>query len=145
MNQVPFSFAVWADVALQPEQIHEPPTEAYAERLARDGVAFAVADDEGHTIGVGGLYPVGPGQAVAWTYIGRDAGPYMLPIIRTIRAVLKQHENRWPLVRATVIKDFAAGERLIRMLGFQPLLPSEPLMFGARVYSVWQRVGYGGH
>lgn len=145
MRPAPFSFERWCDVALQPEQEHEPPTAEFARRLATEGESWAYVDEDGHTLAVGGLYPVGPGQAVAWSYLGRDCGERMVTLVRAMRRIMSEHANRWPVIRATVLKDFTAGQRMMRVLGFKPLLGTEPIMFRARVYDVMQRVSYGGN
>lgn len=145
ISEVPFSIERWQDVRLQPEQQHEPPSPEFAERLVENGANWAFVDSTGHTIAVGGLYPVADGQAIAWTYLGEDCGPHMVTLVRVMRGAIEKHKGRWPLIRATVLDGFAAGERLMRLLGFVPLLPSEPIAFGARVYHVYQRAYYGGH
>jgi len=145
ISEVPFTLDRWKNVRLQPEQEHEPPTPEYAERLVSEGVTWAYDDADGHTIAVGGLYPVGPGQAVAWTYLGCDSGPYILALVRAMKRAMDAHKNRWPVLRASVLKDFAAGQRLMALLGFVPLLGTEPIAFRARIYLVYQKVHYGGH
>lgn len=144
MRAVPFTLERWQDVTLQAEQEHEPPTADAADLLSAQGATWAYEDGAGHTIAVGGLYPVGPGQAAAWTYIGADAGRHMVGLVRAMRQAIDGHKDRWPVIRATVLKDFAEGRRLMAMLGFVPLLASEPITFRARVYNVFQRVHYGG-
>jgi hypothetical protein len=139
MRAVPFTLERWQAIALQPEQAHEPPTADTAAYLRQHGVSWAYEADDGHTLACGGLLPVGPGEAVAWSYVGADAGPHMLGLIRAARAIMREHQNRWPVIRATVVKDFAAGRRLMDMLGFVPMLV-EPIDFRDRRYDVFQRV-----
>lgn len=144
MRAVPFTLARWRDVVLQPEQETEPPTEEGAALLMSQGATWAYEDGAGHTIACGGLYPVGPGQAVAWSYIGADAGRHMAGIVRAMRSAIATHKDRWPIVRCTVVRGFAAGRRLMDLLGFVPLLGAEPIEFRARVYDVFERCHYGG-
>jgi hypothetical protein len=145
MRPVPFSYERWCDVALQAEQLHEPPTANMAAHLALHGKVWAYESADGITIAVGGLYPIGPGQAAAWTYLGADSGEHMVALVRAMRRIMAEHANQWPIIRATVLDDFAAGQRLMALLGFKPLLASEPILFRARVYRVMQRVSYGGN
>jgi hypothetical protein len=144
ITAAPFTLERWRDVRLQPAQKHEPPSPGYADRLVAEGAAWAYDDAEGHTIAVGGLYPVGPGQAVAWTYLGADCGRYMTALVRAMREAIATHKERWPVVRAAVLADFEAGRRLMAMLGFVPLINAEPIMWAGKTYIVFQKVHYGG-
>lgn len=144
ITAAPFTIDRWRDVKLQPAQEHEPPSLKYAERLVADGVTWAYDDAAGHTIAVGGLYPVGPGEAVAWMYLGADSGRYMTALVRAMRGAIAAQKHRWPVVRAAVLRDFPQGVRLIEMLGFVPLLKTEPIMWAGKTYIVFQKVHYGG-
>lgn len=144
ISPVPFTLDRWRDVRLQPAQEHEPPNPGYADRLVAEGEAVAYDDGAGHTVAVGGLYPVGPGQAVAWTYLGADCGRYMTGLVRAMRRTIDDNRERWPVVRAAVLADFPEGRRLMAMLGFVPLLNSEPIMWAGKTYIVFQKVHYGG-
>lgn len=135
MRQVPFSIDLWHDIKLQPEQNRD----TFKMSIAENGPTWTFCDGEGHCIATGGLYEALPGIAVAWAFIGADARPHMLELALQARAVLRAHLTKWPVIRAGVVRGFAAGERLMRLLGFKPLGTSVEL--GARVYSVFQLTG----
>lgn len=145
MREVPFNFERWCDIRLQPEQAHESPNAEAAATLAERGAAWAYEDGAGHVVAAGGLFPVADEQAFAWAYLGRDCGPYMTGVVRAARRAIFENRNRWPIVRAAVLKDFKPGHRLMRMLNFKPFLPDEPVKIGARVYILFQCVAHGGH
>lgn len=130
----PFTFERWADVALQPEQEHEPANRAQAAVMS-NGHAVAMVDQvTGHTIGCGGLCPVKDGEAVAWTYIGRDAGPHLVALVREMRRVLD--DARYPVVKAATLQGFAPGERMLALLGFSK---TGELQHNGRSYIVFER------
>lgn len=145
MREVPFTYERWCDVRLQPEQAHDGPREDAAAIFAEKGATWAYEDGLGHTIAVGGLFPLEAEQAFAWTYLGSDCGPHMTGLVRVMKRAIFENRNRWPVVRAAVLSDFKPGHRLMKMLGFKPLLANEPVSFGARVYIVFQCVAHGGH
>lgn len=145
MRAVPFTYERWCDVRLQANQTHDGPREDAAAAFIERGANWAYVDRTGHTVAVGGLFPVEDEQAFAWTYLGADCGPHMVGLVRAMRRAIKENRNRWPIVRAAVLKDFEPGHRLMALLGFKPWAPSEPLQFGARVYVLFQLVAHGGH
>lgn len=144
MRLVPFTLERWENLALQPEQAHESPTLNNALRLEAEGESYAFVDLEGHTIACGGLYPFGSGQAMAWSYVGKDAGPHLRRLVRESRAVLASHQDRWPVMRAATLVEFEAGHRLLKLLGFRHL-GAAPMTVRGRSYMVYERTRDGGH
>lgn len=72
---------------------------------------------DGVCVGAGGLRPIWAGRAAAWTLWGRQAGPFMTPIVKKIRFVLAT----WPgnRIEMTVRSNFLPGCRLALVLGFR--------------------------
>lgn len=68
-------------------------------------------------IGMAGVVDQGDGVAAAWALLSRSAGPYMLPISRKVRRVLKAYPAR--RIEAWTVKGNEDGHRWIRLLGFQ--------------------------
>lgn len=87
-----------------------------AEALAQAGRAWTAwigAD----VVGCAGLTPVWSGRTVVWALIGERCGPHMLAITRFVSTKLAECEDR--RIEATVLTGFEAGERWVRMLGFE--------------------------
>lgn len=129
----PFTFERWLDVALQPEQMHEGPKPEVAAVLS-NGYAVAMVDAQGHTVGCGGLCPVKDGEAVAWTYIGRDAGRHMLALVREMRRAIEAGGYR--VVKAATIDGFGPGCRMLAMLGFHQ---TAAIDHNGRHYLIYER------
>lgn len=133
-----FTFERFADVALQPEQLHEPPSLEYFAVLSR-GHAVAMVDGQGHTVGCGGLCPVKDGsEAVAWTYIGRDAGAHMTGLMREMRRALRERAGRFEVIKTATLGGFGPGCRMLAMLGFSQ---SSEMFKNGRHYLIWERRG----
>lgn len=132
---LPFTLERWADVALQPEQLHEPANHEHAAVLS-NGHAVAMVDASGHTIGCGGLCPVGGDEAVAWTYIGRDAGQHMLGLVRLMRETLAEATGRYRVIKAATLDGFAPGCRMLLLLGFRL---KDELDHNGRHYLIYER------
>lgn len=129
MTLVPFTLERFADIRLQPEQRRD----TFDLTVPQIGEAYAIEID-GHCIGCGGLYPVTADVACAWAFIGEDAGPYFVRMVRAMSEVLER--AHWRVVRAGVLSGFAPGHRLLAMLGFQPV--GAAVFYGARVYNVFE-------
>ena len=111
---VPFEFAHLVSLRLQPEQAHAKPSRAVVQRLEAEGVAFSYLDEDGHAVMCGGLLPFEDQGAMAWSWIGADAGPHMLALVRESRRVLASHEDEWPVMRALTLVEFGAGNRFLK-------------------------------
>jgi hypothetical protein len=130
--EVPFTLERWRDVVLQPEQRRD-----HGDAMtAFDGPTWTYVDEVDHCLAVGGLYPVTEHVAVAWAYIGRDAGRVMPALFLKARRVLRAHRERWPIIRSGALVDFAAGHRLLELLGFKAL--GVDVTHEARVISVFE-------
>jgi hypothetical protein len=65
-----------------------------------------------------GVIPIFPGKrAVVWALVSRHSGPYMLPLLRFMKAFLA--EDTTDRLEFLVLEDFKAGHKLARMLGFK--------------------------
>lgn len=106
---------------VQAEQLRELPTGATAGDLAAALVAASAAPvaaecGDGMVRLVGGV--VGAGHCVSLVALfAADAGPWMLAIVRAVRAWLDRQPAR--RIAMDVREDFAAAHRFARLLGFQ--------------------------
>lgn len=107
-------------MALQPQQRAiraEVATPRYAAELAAHGESFTVTDGP-DIIAVIGLIRQWDGCERAYALLSDKAGPSMLSITRQVRAYLEKCTVR--RVEAAVQRNFEAGHRWARLLGFQP-------------------------
>lgn len=130
-----FTAERWADVALQPQQEHEGPSPERFGALSC-GHAVAICDASGHTIGCGGLCPLGGDEAVAWTYIGRDAGRHLTGLVREMRRALDAAAPKFRCIKAATIDGFAPGCRMLAMLGFHR---AGDITHNGRHYLIYER------
>lgn len=133
IRAMPFSVAALHSVKLQPEQR----LDSFDIHVATNGNTWVFVDASGKSLAVGGLYPVADHMAIAWAFVGCDVKRHMAALALRAREILAQAE--WPVVRAGVLVGFKAGERLVRLLGFERL-DCEPITYGPRVYNVFERV-----
>lgn len=129
MTIIPYTPDHLAAINLQPEQVRD----TFDESVPEKGDSWAMVID-GRSVAVGGLYPVLPNMAVAWAFIGADAGPHFVRMVRAMRE--KLDASSWPVVRAGALHGFAAAGRLLRMLGFQQV--NAVTHYRARVYDVFE-------
>ena len=85
-----------------------------AEQLAGP-YSYTVLRD-GRPVAVLGVLKLWDNRALAWTFIGRDAGPSMVIIHRFVKEALDLLPFR--RVEADTPCDFEAGHRWLKMLGF---------------------------
>lgn len=95
------------------------------QRLEFDATALsAVPGDrwtavvDGLPICCGGLVPIWPGRAYAWSVLDREAGPHMRRLTTAIRSLLDG--TPWRRIEMAVDAEFEAGLRWARLLGFVP-------------------------
>lgn len=74
----------------------------------------------GDPIAAGGTMMQWPGRHTAWMFLPVDSGPHMLWITREVARNLRNVVGR---VEMTVRKDFEAGHRWAKMLGFDVETP----------------------
>lgn len=87
-----------------------------AEVLEITSTAFA-GIESGRVVGCGGIMPVWPGRAIAWSVLAADSGPCMVHIHKvTCRLLDLRPERR---IEATCDATFSAAHRWLRMLGFR--------------------------
>jgi hypothetical protein len=123
---VPFEPDHLLQMRLQPAQraldgvIVKP---AYAAMLRDHGVALTALDEDANGVRVAacaGVLFQWQGRAIAWTLVGDGRRDEWLAIVRrmseTIAAVHRTGTHR---IEATADAGFAAGNRMLRMLGFQ--------------------------
>jgi hypothetical protein len=88
----------------------------YVAALVGSGNAFTALND-GRAVAFGGCLELWKDRAYMWSLIGEDAGPHMRVLVRAAAGYLKIAP--WRRIEAAVASDFAAGHRLVRMLGFE--------------------------
>lgn len=137
IRAAPFSVDLWRDIVLQPQQRRD-----HVDAMAVfEGPSWTFVDGQGHCLACGGIYPVADDVAVAWAYIGADSGPHFSSLFLKARKIIRDNRHRWPVVRSGCLADFAAGNRLLRLLGFKSL--GLEVTHEARVYSVFELAGRG--
>ena len=132
IRQVPFTLERWRDVILQPEQTRD---HDQIEGVLHSGMV-AFVDEKDHCVACGGLWPASDSMAVAWAYIGADAGRHMVALLRAARRVLRA--SLWPEVRSGALAEFPAGNRMLELLGFRHIGQVEHSQ--SRVYRVFELV-----
>jgi hypothetical protein len=91
------------------------------EGLAAGGLAWTLERPEGEVIGVGGLVkgwavPLGHRWS-AWCFLGDPSPLELLVATRYVRRELLQRPGR---IEIDVAREFRAGHRWARLLGFRP-------------------------
>lgn len=110
---VPFKAEHLLGLRLQPAQVSAPLVTA--EQAAGLGHAYtALVDDR--PVACAGLYELWPGRALAWAYVGVDAGHEFIAITRAVRRHLEAAS--WRRVEAYVDAGFENGHRWVKALGF---------------------------
>jgi hypothetical protein len=100
----------------------------YGELLEGGGPAATFVDGDRIVCCCGIVHCDGPG-AWLWSYIDLRTGSNLIRFYRLARELVRQHVGR---LRASTEKNFSAGERCLKMLGFArrgPLsdeFPDEP-------------------
>lgn len=90
-------------------------TPAMAETLESHPSFTGIA--EGKIIGCAGIIPIWQGRAMAWAYIGEDAGKHFVKVHREVKKFLDNCYIK--RIEATVDAGFDAGHRWMGMLGFE--------------------------
>lgn len=88
----------------------------YGLELKRGGPAFTALDGD-QVIACAGVLRMWENRDQAWALLSADSGRRFVGIYRGIRRFLDMHDTR--RVEATVDSEFAAGHRLMYLLGFQ--------------------------
>jgi len=103
------------NMAIQKEQIHE-----IESACQRQDISFTLADDE-KVIGVFSVLKVYSGRGVVSSFISKDAGSYMLEMIRLLRKLIAEGMYKCKIDRLemSVLKGFEHGDRFAKMLGFE--------------------------
>jgi RimJ/RimL family protein N-acetyltransferase len=87
------------------------------EMLARSKEAWTFLDENGAVIAIVGAMETHDRCAYIWTFMSKHAGPHMLAITRFISSWLPK--LGCIRIEATVLKDFKAAHRWMRILGFK--------------------------
>lgn len=87
----------------------------YAALVASAGVAFSGVDGD-TLVGCAGLMSFHKDRAVAWALLSQQSGPHFVKIFRAMQRYLEVCDIR--RIEAQVDSTFAAGHRLVKMLGF---------------------------
>lgn len=80
--------------------------------------AFTAMDDQGQVIACCGCEERWENCATAWALLSADAGKHMVWLVRAVRGFI-WHAAPWHRVEAAVDVGFDAGDRLVKLLGFQ--------------------------
>jgi hypothetical protein len=70
---------------------------------------------DGRPVACAGFMPQWPGRTIAWAYLNANSGPHMLFVTRAVRKALDKVKGR---IEFAVRRDFDAGHRWARLLGF---------------------------
>lgn len=104
------------------------PAQAYCQSQITPEVLADVAELEAYTalvdgepVAIAGLIEMWPGRAIAWSFVGANAGPHMVRITRAVERFLGLCEHR--RIEAYVDPNFEAGHRWMRLLGFDRETP----------------------
>lgn len=114
---VPYEAAHLLELNLQrgQEYVQDCITPKYAKQLEATEAYTVMAD--GKPVAVMGLLPLWNKRALAWTFIDRQAGPYMVPIHKRVKAFLQ--DAPFDRIEADTPVDFDPGHRWLEMLGFE--------------------------
>lgn len=120
----------------QPEQRAEL---AAAQEASLEGDGWSVQKDA-KTLACAILVELGDGRAAVLAFIGADAGPHMTTVFRVADRMFDMSAHR--RIEATVLADFAAGARWMRLLHFELETPNGMKKFGPRgeTYLLYARV-----
>lgn len=142
LEMVPLEASRIRNVKLQPALKHELTDPDKAHELAQSGPCYALVDEKGHTIACAGIADQGNGYGFFWSYIGRDATPYMVQLTREARLALDHYRNRFPKVMAFALIDYDPAQRFMKMLGFQEVDPGRTALMGndgqVRLYQLFE-------
>lgn len=102
-------------INLQNEQIHEAEGVKYPEETS-----FTL-EDQGKVVGVFGFVEGGGGRGIVFSFISRDAGPYMLKMARKLKHLIDDGMSKTNIERLeiTVLESFDHGKRFAELLGFE--------------------------
>jgi hypothetical protein len=121
MKVVPFRAAHLNDLRLQSaqayfsSQILQP---GYGEMLERDSIAFTGVDANGQVVAIAGCAERWDGHATAWALMSCDAGPHLRFVMRALKGFL-DNIAPWKRIEASVDVGFPAGDRMLKLLGFE--------------------------
>ena len=87
----------------------------YGAKLA-NGHAFTGLDGN-VVVGCAGLVEMWDNRAMAWALLGSNAGRHFVQIHRAVKGFFDQAQ--WRRIEATVDCEFKAGQRWIKLLGFE--------------------------
>lgn len=124
IDVIPFKSEHLRTLTPQPEQQAEW-ADAVGAGMEGDGWSVQL---NGKSLACGVLVALGDGRAAVQAFVGADAGPYMTKILRVTERALRVAPYR--RVEATVVEGFVAGDRLMRLLGFELETPKGMRRFG---------------
>jgi hypothetical protein len=84
--------------------------------LSNAGLAWT-AEHDGVVLGIAGLMPQWENRALAWALISKEAGPHFRKFHGAVFRFLQMSDFR--RIEATVDVGFDAGERWLKLLGFE--------------------------
>lgn len=118
MNIVPFAPEHLRALVLQDAQAWMGPMlqHDYGESLRRGGPCFTAMDGD-HVLACAGVLRMWENRDYAWALLAQDCGAHFVGIYRGIKRFLDLHDTR--RVETAVDSKFAAGHRLMELLGFE--------------------------
>lgn len=92
-------------------------TREHMETITKHNYAFSVLTPEGKPLLCAGLIDCWDGRAQAWAVLDQKCKEYFLPMHNAVKRFLEVCPVK--RIEATVRKDFKAGHRWARLLGFE--------------------------
>lgn len=138
---VPLTAEHLARLALQPAQAWCRPhltDDTLTETAALGGYTALV---EGEPIACCGLMPFWPGRAMAWSFIGANAGSHMVALTRAVQRHFAACGVR--RIEAYVDEGFDAGRRWVELLGFEFEGRLEAFLPDGRSQLLYARINHG--
>ncbi len=118
-------------IAIQPEQQHE------FSKIQNPQFNFTITADE-KVLGVFGLLQTGYRRLAVSSFISKDAGNYLLPIVRTLKNILNDGMKKTGnnCIDMSVLANFNNGKKFARLLGFE-FNQSLPAYFDGKDYELY--------
>lgn len=105
-------------LTLQEAQFHLGAYIDFAHAKSLEAVqSFSAIGDDGAPIACAGVIEVGPGRAMAWSYLGAVVGREFLLVHRAVNRFLDLAPYR--RIEATTDAEFEEGHRWLKLLGFE--------------------------
>ena len=79
-----------------------------------------VLEADGEILGIFGVVDLYKGRGAVFAFVSRDAGKHMTAVVRFLHRVIESGMSKsgYERLETSVVEGFPAGDRLVRMLGF---------------------------